>query len=99
MQKRYNDLLCGIVTELRRTLSGGPNGLRGDLDRELERLGVAPDGTITPFDAVPNPSAAEPPGAARGRGASEWANQRGVESARNRVLEGAAHTWINCLLA
>ena len=59
MQKRLRDLLRIVVADLRHTLSGGPNGQRGDLDRELERLGIAPDGTVTPFDALPNPSPAE----------------------------------------
>jgi hypothetical protein len=59
MQKRLRDLLRVVVADLRHTLSGGFNGQRGDLDRELERLGIAPDGTVTPFDALPNPTPIE----------------------------------------
>ena len=66
MIKRYRDLLRVVVADLRHTLSGRPNATnggagaqRGDLDRELERLGIAPDGTVTPFDALPNPTPIE----------------------------------------
>jgi hypothetical protein len=43
MIKRHRDLLRVVVADLRHTLSGGSNGQRGDLDRELERLRIAPD--------------------------------------------------------
>ena len=60
MQKRHKDLMRTLVTELRHILVGtvASDGtvLRGDLDRELERLGIAPDGTIIPLDAVTNPA-------------------------------------------
>ena len=56
MQKRHKDLMRTLVSELRHILVGSiaANGsvLRGDLDRELERLGIAPDGTIAPLDAL-----------------------------------------------
>ena len=55
MQKRHKDLLRTLVGELRTTLAGGAadegTWRRGDLDRELERLGVTSDGSITPLDA------------------------------------------------
>ncbi len=58
MQKRYKDLMRTLVIELRHMLVGtmAPDGTvtHGDLDRELERLGIAPDGTITPLDALVN---------------------------------------------
>jgi hypothetical protein len=59
MIKRYRDLLRVVVADLRHTLSGRPNATnggagaqRGDLDRELERLGIAPDGAITPYSGA-----------------------------------------------
>ena len=58
MQKRHKDLMRTLVTELRHILVGttalDSTVLRGDLDRALERLGIAPDGTITPLDALAN---------------------------------------------
>jgi glutaconate CoA-transferase subunit B len=56
VNQRYRDLLRVVVADLRHTLSGGSNGQRGDQDRELERLGITPDGAVTPFDALPNPT-------------------------------------------
>ena len=60
MQKRHKDLMRTLVTQLRHILVGtnAPDGtsIRGDLDRELERLGIAPDGTIIPLDAMANPA-------------------------------------------
>jgi hypothetical protein len=57
MLKRHKDLLRAIVAPLRTTLAGTAQAdgawQRGDLDRELERLGVAPDGALTPLDALP----------------------------------------------
>src|SRR2546430_12905701 len=58
MEKRHKALVRTQVTELRHSLVGtvASDGtvLRGDLDRELERLGIAPDGTIIPLDALAN---------------------------------------------
>ena len=63
MEKRQKDLLRALVAQLRHTLIGtwdeAGKPVRGDLDRELERLGVAPDGTLSPLDALPNATAAE----------------------------------------
>src|SRR5258708_20149672 len=63
MQKRYKDLLRTLVIELRHMLVGAiaPDGTvtHGDLDRELERLGIALDGTIIPLDALAIPTASE----------------------------------------
>ena len=60
MQKRHKDLMRTLVTELRHILVGttAPDGtvIRGDLDRELERLGIASDGMIIPLDAMVNPA-------------------------------------------
>ncbi len=45
MLKRHKELLRALVGELRRTLAGSTdakgNKIRGDLDRELERLEIA----------------------------------------------------------
>jgi hypothetical protein len=111
MLKRHKDLLRAIVAPLRTTLAGTAQAdgawQRGDLDRELERLGVAPDGTLTPLDALPNASPTE----RRARYAAEVAittavnGAKGTEAerkraaARDEVIERAAYTWINRLLA
>jgi hypothetical protein len=114
MLKRHKDLLRAIVASLRLTLAGahaaeGP-GQRGDLDRELERLGVAPNGTLTPLDTLPSVTAHE----RRARAAAEEflsaaaakagakkgdaaANARHL--AREELVERAAYSWINRLLA
>jgi len=99
MQKRLRDLLRVLVADLRHTLSGGPNGQRGDLDRELERLGIAPDGTVTPFDALPNPTPTER--RARRVAEAQLAAAPAARRAATRaeVVERAAYTWINRLLA
>lgn len=57
MQKRHKDLLRTLVRELRHKLVGSISPIdgqieRGNLDRELERIGIAPDGTIKPIDAL-----------------------------------------------
>ncbi len=111
MLKRHKDLLRAIVAPMRVTLAGTAQAdgtwQRGYLDRELERLGIAPDGTITPIDALPNASPAEQ----RARYAAEAAittaidGAKGAEAERKRiaaredVVERAAYTWINRLLA
>jgi len=102
LQKRQKDLLRSVVLDLRHTLAGNTaNGKhqRGDLDRELERLGIAPDGTIIPFDVVANPSTEE----TRARRVAE-AELAGVPpggraAARTELVERAAYSWINRLLA
>ena len=124
MIKRHRDLLRVVVADLRHTLSGRPNATnggagaqRGDLDRELERLGIAPDGTITPFDALPNPTPIERRArrvaeALLSQRINESTNQRGDGDSRARsfadsprsliraeIVERAAYTWINRLLA
>src|SRR5450759_1420926 len=99
MIKRYRDLLRVVVADLRHTLSGGSNGQRGDLDRELERLGIAPDGKVTPFDALPNPTPAER--RARRVAEAQLAAAPTAQRAATRaeIVERAASTWINRLLA
>jgi hypothetical protein len=104
MHKQHKDLLRTVVTALRHRLAGTWDAagapVRGDLDRELERLGFDPDGHITPIDALVQPTELErrayqaadariapfPDGAAR-------------RQARAEFVERAAYTWINRLLA
>ena len=100
MDKRHKDVLRPLVTGLRRTLVGAADGsVRGDLDRELERLGIAPDGTIVPFDTVPNPTPAER--RARRVAEAELAPVPAAErkAARAAFVERAAYGWFNRLLA
>ena len=112
MQKRQKDFLRTIVAALRRSLAGGVaddgGWQRGDLDRALERLGIATNGDATSRDALPaNLTAAEH----RARYAADAALQtaadrlKGAEAttarqaARAEFVERAAYTWINRLLA
>ena len=111
MLKRRKDLLRPLVANLRVILAGttGADGAwqRGDLDRELERLGIAPDGTAIPIDALPNPTAAERrariaadaylAAAVNGLKGAEAEQKR--RAAREEFVERAAYTWINRLLA
>jgi len=111
MLKRHKDLLRPLVANLRATLAGAARAdgtwQRGDLDRELERLGIAPDGTAIPIDALPNPTAAERrariaadaylAAAANGLKGAEAGQKR--RAAREEFVERAAYTWINRLLA
>jgi hypothetical protein len=103
MQKRHKDLMRTLVIELRHILVGtiavDGSVMRGDLDRELERLGIAPDGTIAPLDALAHP------------GGDEWLAHRIATaqlvytareqraSVRMEIVERAAYSWINRLLA
>ena len=103
MKKAHKDQLRTLVLELRHTLAGkwddAGNGARGDLDRELERLGFAPDGAVTPLDALPNPSAHEVRAyrVAEAQLAALPKSER--QEARTEVVERAAYSWINRLLA
>jgi hypothetical protein len=100
MEKRHKDILRPLVAELRRTLTGTADGSRrGDLDRALERLGIATDGAITPFDALPNPTPVERH--ARQVAEVELATVDAKErpAARAAFVERAAYGWVNRLLA
>ncbi len=111
MHKQHKDLLRTIVASLRTTLAGSADSAggwqRGDLDRELERLGIAPDGTVTPLDALPNPTpddrraraAADALIAATVNGAKGTQAEQQRRAARAEIVERAAYTWINRLLA
>lgn len=103
MQRAYKDLLRSLVMELRHTLDSAWDEsdrlIRGDLDRELERIGIGTDGSITPLDALPNPT----PEAVRAHRTAEvqMAAVPKAErpSVRAALVERAAYTWINRLLA
>jgi hypothetical protein len=116
MLKRHKDLLRTIVASLRLTLAGAGavdgSGQRGDLDRELERLGVSPDGALTPLDVLPNVSVQERRARAAAeeyihaavakagaKKAGEGAAAEARRLAREELVERAAYSWINRLLA
>jgi hypothetical protein len=101
VEKRHKEILRPLVAGLRRLLAGSADGtVRGDLDRELERLGLGPEGTIAAFDALPNPTPAQ----RRARLVAEaelgsMENRHERIAARGAFVERAAYGWINRLLA
>jgi len=103
MQKRHKDLMRTLVIELRHMLVGSiaSDGtvMRGDLDRELERLGIAPDGTITPLDAVANPASNEQQAHRVAVAQLVYCDTSQRASIRMEIVERAAYSWINRLLA
>ena len=100
MEKRQKDILRPLVAELRRTLAGtGDGSRRGDLDRTLERLGIAVDGAITPFDAVPNPTPAERRARQVAEAELSAVGPKERPAARAAFVERAAYGWVNRLLA
>src|SRR6266487_3802308 len=103
MQKRYKDLMRTLVIELRHMLVGtmAPDGTvtHGDLDRELERLGIAPDGTITPLDALVNATPKERLAHRVAAAQLELVATGQRASTRMEIIERAAYSWINRLLA
>ncbi len=103
MQKRHKDLVRTLVTELRHLLVGtvASDGtvIRGDLDRELERLGIAPDGTITPLDALANATPNEWQAHRIAVAQLVYCDEFKRASMRIEIIERAAYSWINRLLA
>ncbi len=103
MQKPHKELLRTLITEIRHTLLGwwDDDGRhhRGDLDRELERLGIAPDGTITPLDALRDPSRHERWTRAVAEAQLAGLPQTERAAVRAEIMERAGYTWINRLLA
>ena len=103
MQKRHKDLMRTLVTELRHILVGTSTSdgtvLRGDLDRALERLGIAPDGTITPLDALANATPNERLAHRIAVAQLVYADKPQRTSMRIEIIERAAYSWINRLLA
>ncbi len=103
MEKRHKDIMRVLIRKLRYVLIGTPSEagvLPGSLDRELERIGIASDGTITPADALLNDIHN---GELRAYGVAAAIltplprAQRA--EARREMIERAAYTWINRLLA
>jgi N-6 DNA Methylase len=104
MRKRHKDLLRTLVRELRHKLLGITSPIdgqivRGNLDRELERLGIAPDGTIKPIDTLIHIQSHEQY-AHRVAAAQLSPLPMSQRSAiRSEIVEQAAYTWINRLFA
>ncbi len=105
MIKQHKDILARIIRGLRQALLGSTANdgtrTRGNLDRELEQLGILPDGRFLPIDALPNAT----PQQQRAHYAAEVAigrmqqQDRSATEARNEYLEQAAYSWINRLVA
>jgi hypothetical protein len=125
MHKRYKDLIHDLVGKLRYILVGTTrDGLfrRGDLDYELERLGIAPDGRVRPLDVFAKGQYAHNVTHTglkdTHRATTSTLLQNGElrtyytvvaqlnrvspekrASKRSEIIERAAYTWINRLLA
>jgi hypothetical protein len=88
---------------MRRTLAGSTSttgeAQRGDLDRELERIGIAADGSMTPLDALPNPTPAERRAYSVAVAQLSALALKERPAARAEIVERAAYSWINRLLA
>ncbi len=102
MDKRHKDIMSALVGKLRHILVGTPtdNDFKpGDLDRELERLGIDREGNIIPIDALSDIHNGD------GQIYRVVATQlnrlpeRERAAARREIVERAAYTWINRLLA
>lgn len=92
-----------LVNKLRHILVGTKKDdafTPGNLDRELERIGIAPDGTITAFDALANNIQNGERFAYRVASAllTPLSKEQRI-TARHEIIERAAYTWINRLLA
>ena len=103
MEKRHKDIMRTLVGKLRHTLVGTTTDdtlVPGSLDRELERLGIAPDGTITPIDVVSNTISLGERNAYRVASAllTPLHGEQRITT-RHEIIERAAYTWINRLLA
>ena len=105
MLKPHKEILAAVIRDLRRDMLGTTEKdgtkVRGDLDRELERIGVLPDGRVQPIDVLPNATPAEVRAhEAAGRFLTEARRQsRPVAQARAEYVEQAAYSWLNRLVA
>jgi hypothetical protein len=103
MEKRHKDIMRTLVGKLRYILVGTQTDdgfTPGNLDRELERIGIAPNGTITPVDALANNVFNGELHAYRAALALLMPLTREQRvTARHEIIERAAYTWINRLLA
>jgi Eco57I restriction endonuclease. len=102
MEKRHKDILRALVGRLRAILVGRETDqgfMSGNLDRELERIGIAPDGTIAPIDALLDARNGE---LYAYRVAADQLSPLAMKlrpAVRQEIIERAAYTWINRLLA
>jgi hypothetical protein len=103
MIKRHKDILRSIVGKLRETLVGTYRvegvHLRGDLDRELERIGIGLDGSITPIDSLLTPSEQERRAHSVATAQLLSVPEKDRISTRAELVERAGYSWINRLLA
>src|SRR5258708_119420 len=83
MQKRHKDLMRTLVTELRHILVGT----------------TAQDGTITPLDAMANPIPNERQAHRIAVAQLVYGDESQRASIRMEIVERAAYSWINRLLA
>lgn len=104
MDKRHKEIMNALVSKLRHILVGTPtdHGFEpGDLDRELERLGIDREGNVTPIDALADMHNGD--GHAYRVAATQLQrlpeNGKERRAARREIVERAAYTWINRLLA
>ena len=102
MNKRHKDILKALVSKLRHILVGTPTDHRfepGDLDRELERLGIDRDGEVRPIDALADRHNGD--GQVYRVAATQLNRlpEKERRAARREIVERAAYTWINRLLA
>jgi len=103
MEKRHKDIMRTLIGKLRHILVGTQTDdgfTQGNLDRELERIGIAPDGTITPVDALTGNIHNGERTAYRVASAllTPLSKEQRI-TARHEIIERAAYTWINRLLA
>ena len=100
---RWKGLLRTLVTELRHVLVGyehkSGRWQRGDLDRELERLGFAADGTIRALDGLVDPLPHEVQAYRVAEVQLLPRAQKARVAVRLEIVERAAYSWINRLLA
>ena len=105
MLKQHKDILAAVIRDLRHELLGytakDGTAVRGDLDRELERLGVLPDGRVQPIDALPSATDQERQAHYAAEQFIETAKRQGklAGEARKDYLEQAGYSWINRLVA
>ena len=107
MQKAHKDQLRTIVTTLRRTLAGywdaDDHAQRGDLDRALEGLGFETNGNLIALDALRAPTPAQERAhrvaAAQLAALGADATSDAKLAVRRAIIERAAYSWINRLLA
>jgi hypothetical protein len=105
MIKQHKDILATVIRDLRHELLGytAKDGapVRGDLDRELERLGVLPDGRVQPIDALPSATAPERQAHYAAEQFVDAARRQGkaASEARKEFAEQAGYSWINRLVA